>query len=249
MQNVFMNEEFKKGNIKLIKNKPPYIKKLCDISKFSIWLVDGEYIRKNICEDFVNYDHHYHLKFIPKNEFWISKEAVSDETKYYVDHLLVEHRLMASGMSHDEASRRADAFERRERMKSEIMQKLREPRMHKEELLKKVRVKLLKSYSGTVKVWLVSGELVRDVFYLDFAGGGHDKVYHFIPENEVWIDDDIALKERRFIIVHELHERNLMSKGMRYPAGHWSATEIEDFFRHHPKKLDLAIRREVRKQM
>jgi hypothetical protein len=236
VEDVFLSEDFKKGKVKLVKNKKLYIKKLRDISVISVWLVDGEYVRKNICEDFVNYGHHYNLGFIPKNEFWIAKEVAHDESKYYIDHMLVEHRLMASGMSHDDASKKADLFEKRERSKSEIMKRLGEAKKSKKELIDKVHRKLLKSYSGKVKVWIVSGELVRDLFHLDFAGGGHDKVYHFVPENEIWIDDDISAQERKFIILHELHERNLMSKGMDYDHAHESATETEDFFQAHARE-------------
>jgi hypothetical protein len=42
-----------------------------------VWLVDGEFIRKNISEDFVNYDQHYHLNVIPEDEFWIDKESLA----------------------------------------------------------------------------------------------------------------------------------------------------------------------------
>jgi hypothetical protein len=73
-------------------------------------------------------------------------------------------------------------------------------------------------------------------------------VYHFIPEDEIWIDDDISQRERKFIILHEMHERNLMEKGMDYPSAHRSATEIEDFCRHHTDKLDEAIKGEIIKQ-
>jgi hypothetical protein len=210
--------------------------------------VDGEYVRRNICEDFVNFDHHYHLHVIPKNEFWIAKEATTDESRYYIDHMLVEYRLMKAGAGYGEASRKADLVERRERSKSEIMKKLGRRRKHKKQLLDKVRKKLLKGYGRKIKVWIVNGELVRDLFYIDFAGGGHDKVFHFIPENEIWLDDDIAQNERKFILIHELHERSLMAKGKDYPHSHRRATEIEDFFRHHPKGVEKAIREEIRKQ-
>jgi hypothetical protein len=245
---AFLSEGFRKGRIKLDRGRKPYLKKLCSISKIEVWMVDGEYVRKNICEDFVNYSHHYHLEFIPKNEFWIADGADPEEIRYYIDHLIAEYRLMASGMGYRKASEKAAIAEKRERNKSEAMKKLSGIRENKKELVEKVHKRLLKSYSGAVKVWVVDGRLVRDLFYFDFAGGGHDRVYHFIPDNEVWIDDDISREERKFIILHELHERNMMSGGMEYTPAHSSATGIEDFFRHHPKRIDKAIREEIRKQ-
>lgn len=234
--------------IQLDKNKKPYIKKIEEIAGFTVWLVDGDYIRKNISEDFVNYDQHYHLNFIPKDEFWIDEENIHDEQQYYIDHLLTENRLMREGTSYEKAYEKAASVERRERSKSVIMRQLGRAREHQRDLIDKVHEKLLKKYSRNLKLWIVNGELVRDLFFLDFAGGGHGKVYHFIPEDEIWIDDDISQRERKFIILHEMHERNLMGKGMDYPSAHRSATEIEDFCRHHTGKLDESIKEEIIKQ-
>ena len=245
---AFVSEAFKNGRVRIDGNKKIYLKKIRELSKIRVWLVDGEYIRKNICEDFVNYDHHYHLKFIPKNEFWIAEGTDEDEIRYYIDHMLVEHRLMSKGMSFEEASAKASLAERRERGKSEIMKKLGSVREHRKEIIDMVHKKLLKKYSGGIMVWVVDGELVRDVFYTFFGGGGHDKVFHFIPENEIWIDQDIHPKERKFILIHELHERSLMAKGKDYQHSHRKATEIEDFFRHHSKGLDKIIKEEIGKQ-
>jgi hypothetical protein len=245
--NKKFREKLKNGKASYDKSRKPYIRKICDISEIGVWLVDGAYVRKNICEDFVNYDHHYHLEIIPKNEFWIAKEASSDETDYYVYRMFVEYRLMEKGVSYEKANRSAAVVEGIERGKSEIMKKLGKRKEHKKEMTKAVHKELLET-RGKLKVWLVNGELVRDLLYIDFGGGGHDKVYHFIPENEVWLDDDMDAKERKFILLHELHERALMAKGMDYPHAHNRATEAEDFFRHNPKWLSNAINRELKKQ-
>ena len=50
---------------------------------------------------------------------------------------------------------------------------------------------LWKKLKGGLSVWIVNGRLVRSVFDIDFTAGGHDYVYEFVPENEVWIDDSI----------------------------------------------------------
>jgi len=230
------------------KKVKPYIKKLFQLSKISVWLVDGEYIRKNICEDFVNYAHHYNFSFIPKNEFWIANGASKEEIRFYIYRMLVEQRLVKQGLPFQEAKKKAAIAEYRERKKSEFVKKLEAENKKKDILVRKVHSKLLKKYCGKVKVWLVNCELVRSFFDLDFGGGGHDRVYHYIPKNEVWIDDDIHTKERKFIILHELHERNLMSRGMSYPNAHLKATKMEDYYRHHKKNIVKAIKEEIKKQ-
>jgi hypothetical protein len=244
----FLDEAFRNGKVRISGNRKIYLKKICKLSKIQVWLVDGEYIRRNICEDFVNYAHYFNFKFIPKNEFWIADGTKEDEIIYYIDHMLVEHRLMLKGMSFEEASAKASLAEKRERGKSEIMKKLGSVREHKKEIIGMIHKKLLKKYSDKVRVWIVDGELVRDVFYTFFGGGGHDKVFHFIPDNEIWIDQDIHPGERKFILIHELHERSLMAKGKDYHHSHRKATEIEDFFRHHPKGLDKTIKEEIGRQ-
>jgi len=240
----FLNKKFEEGKFKIEKGKLPYIKQDGKISEFEIWIVDGEFIRNKICEDFVNMGQHYVFDFIPKNEFWIAKEADDGEEHFYVDYLLIENRLMASGVSYDESETIAAQVEKKERNKSLVAKNLKKIKSKKSSLVKKIHKKLFREY-GRLKVWIVNGELVRDFFDIYYTGGGHDKFYDFIPKNEIWIDDDIVKEERKFILLHEIHERNLMAKGMHYHKAHFSATEVEDFARQHPKKVDSLIRNEL----
>ena len=78
--------------------KLPYIQKLEERGKLQIWLVDGSYIRGHIDEEFTNFGQHYRYQYIPEHEFWIDREAEHDEHQFFVEHLLVEHRLMAKGI-------------------------------------------------------------------------------------------------------------------------------------------------------
>src|SRR3989344_8470396 len=98
--------------------KKPYIKKRGKIFNFTVWIVDGDYVRKNLDTNFVNFDHHLIFNFIPENEFWIDKTIKKDEIHYCIDHLLLENRLMKKGLSYKEAYRKANIFEERERVKS-----------------------------------------------------------------------------------------------------------------------------------
>ncbi len=150
---------------------------------------------------------------------------------------------MAGGMPYDKALERADAVERRERHKTELVREI--AALPKAGIVENIHKRLLKKYSGTVKVWVVNGELVRSLYFIDFTEGGHDKVYHFVPKNEVWIDDDLDLEERRFVLLHELHERHLMSLGWPYFKAHNSASKIEYVCRANPEELEAGLRLEM----
>lgn len=232
--------------------KKPYIKKFSTISDFTVWLVDGKYIRENINEEFTNFGQHYEFKFIPEYELWIDKERISGEEKFYIDSMIAMKRFLEQGKSIHEAIRKSDEIERRERAKSALMKGEIKIRESKEEIIKKVHKKLLKKYSGKIKVWVVNGEFVRGSLFIEFTEGGHDLVYPFIPKGEVWIDDDVLPREIPFILIHELHERNLMAKGMKYIYGdttaddaHKKASETEYYCRHHPEKLNEKLKREI----
>lgn len=227
--------------------KKPYIKKIATISKFSVWLVDGKYIRDNLEEEFTNFGQSYDYKFIPKNEFWIDHERVPGEEEFYIDNLLIENKLIFQGLSHKEASKKADLFEKKERKKIDFIKKGIKLNYRNREYIKKIHKKFLKSYSKNIKVWIVDGELVRDLFFIEFTEGGHDNIYHFIPKGEVWIDDDVSKREIKFILLHELHERNLMSKGWNYQKAHRDSSHIEFFCRHHQKELNKKLKEELEK--
>jgi hypothetical protein len=228
--------------------KKPYLYKLKEICGFSVWIVDGNYIRNNLEKDFTNYAQHYKFKIVPKNEFWIDDGASRAEDKFYILSMLVMNRLMARRYSHRKAIEIADKIEKRERKKYLIEKKKIKFPKTKEASLNLVHKKLIKKYNfGKCKVWIVNGEVVRDLFFLDFTEGGHDKVYSFIPKNEIWIDDDLKAKERKFVLLHEVYERNLMAKGMKYDPAHERALIIEYFCRNHPKEINENLKKEFEK--
>ncbi|RFT15113.1 MAG: hypothetical protein OP8BY_0577 [Candidatus Saccharicenans subterraneus] len=225
--------------------KKPYVRKLDQIEDISVWIVDGNYVRKNLDEEFTNFGQHYRFRFIPRHEFWIDQEHGAGEQQFFIDHLLVEYRLMASGVTYDKALAEADAVEQKERRKAELIRRIEA--LNKQGIIDEIHKTLIKKYSGRVKVWIVRGELVRSLFFIDFTEGGHDKIYHFIPENEVWLDDDLSRQEMKFVLLHELHERHLMDQGWPYYKAHRSASKIEYHCRHHPEQLEEALLVEKRK--
>jgi len=246
--------------------KQPYIKKYGVFSGFTVWIVNGKYIRTHIEEEFTNFGQHLRFDFIPENEFWIDKPySGGGEEKYYIEHMIIENRLMSQGKTYNQAIRSADLAEQKERKKSELI-KDKINNLKAEELVHSVRKKLLKKYSTkNLQVWVINGELVRGLFFIDFTEGGHDKVYPFIPKGEIWLDDDLSQRERKFVLLHEIHERNLMAsatgvlsinKGYAkmdkaytkiYDRAHKSASEIENYSRRHREKnVDSILRKEIK---
>lgn len=215
------------------------------IHGYSVWLVDGGYIRKHINENFVEYDSHLYKTFIPKKEFWIDIETNPHEHPFFITHLLTEHRLIENGINKEKASLRARQAEKKERLKH-IRRSLPFKGKRNEKLIQKIHTDLLQTYSDHVKIWLIDGRAVRDYFFLDYAEGGHDLVYDFIPEKEIWIENILSPLERKFIMLHELHERFLMSKGFDYPHAHHGALIVEDYFRDHPHNIEERIVHELK---
>ena len=238
-----MQKEIKeKEQIKVTgsRTKMPYVEKIDERGNLQVWIVDGSYIRSHIDEEFTNFGQHYSFTYIPENELWIEQETRTDERRFFIDHLLVEHRLMSQGVSYNKALEEADRIERRERRHAGDVRRL----THQGKQLpdgKEVHQRLWKRLEKGVSVWIVDGRLVRSVFDIDFTEGGHDYVYEFVPENEVWIDDAIEEKERGYVLLHELHERNRMASGWSYNKAHAESSRAEYRCRHHPDELHEAL--------
>ena len=216
--------------------KPPYLEKVEERGNIQVWVVDGAYIRSNSDEEFTNFGQHYRYPYIPQNEFWIDREAQNDERQFFIDHLLVEHKLMAGGMPYKQAIVIADHAERKERRRAGDLRIM----THRGQNLpegKEVHERLWRKLESGLSVWIVNGRLVRSAFDIDFTEGGHGYVYEFVPENEVWIDNDIEEAERGYVLLHELHERNRMASGWPYNKAHTESSRLEYHCRHHPDEL------------
>lgn len=226
--------------------KDVYIKKLEPVGKHKVWLVNGELVRKNINENFVAYDEHYHLPFIPKNEFWIDESTNPSEWHFFIDHLINEQWQIEQGKTYAEANKKADTLEKRERAKLLHIENHTDTKETTKEILNKIHVKIWKEFSDVITVWRVDGKTVRDYFLIEYAEAGHDKVYSFIPKNEIWVEEILSEEEAKFELLHELHERYLMCNGKDYAHAHLGATDVEDRYRHNPEGLDERIRKEMR---
>jgi len=143
-------------------------------------------------------------------------------------------------MTYEDALVEADKQERKERRRAGDLRKITKLGQKLPDG-KEMHEKMWKKLESGITVWLVNGRLVRSTFDIDFTEGGHDKVYEFVPENEVWIDDDIIEQERGYVLVHELHERNRMAKGWPYSKAHAESSNLEHHCRHHPDELHDAL--------
>lgn len=229
-------------------NKNIYIKKISTVGDCAVWLMDGALIRKEVNENFVKCADNNQFGFVPKNEFWIDNDLDPKEYHYFIDRFIYEQGILDSGKNYAEADKKADEFEKKERQNSDDVRQFAKLNQNKKELLEKIKNKIIKKFSGEIKIWLVDGNLVRSFFLLDYCEGGHDKVYPFIPKNEIWTEKALSPQERKFIILHELHERYLMSRGKSYRNAHIGATEVEDYYRENPKEdLEARIKEEMKK--
>jgi len=220
--------------------KLPYIKQVGERGDLQIWVVDGAYMRGHIDEDFTNYGQHYRFTYIPEDELWLDREAAENEQQFFIDHLLVEHRLMSKGVPYEKALVEADRAERKERRRAGDLSHLTKRGRSLPEAIQ-VHKRLWKKLENGLSIWIISGRLVRSVFDIDFTEGGHDYVYEFVPEDQVWIDDDIEESERGYVLLHELHERNRMASGWPYSKAHAESSRLEYHCRHHPNELHEAL--------
>jgi transposase InsO family protein len=220
--------------------KPPYVRQEGKRGGLAVWIVDGAYIRSEIDEEFTNFGQHYQCPYIPEKELWIDQGVRDDERPFFIEHLLVEYRLMSKGVPYSQALEEADKAERTKRRRAGDVSRMKQ----KDQSLPdptSVHKQLWKTLENGVTVWVVDGRLVRSVFDIDFTAGGHEHVYEFVPKGEVWIDDSADEKERGYFLVHELHERNLMAKGEPYSRAHASASKVELRCRQHPDELHNAL--------
>ena len=224
----------------------PYIKVLDKIDDFTVWQVDGMYIRNNLNREFTNFGQHFRFQFIPVHEFWIDKEYGTDESAFFISHMILEWYLMHEGKSYDYAIERADTLEASERKKySRPLADLNGKTLGEKPPKDLYREKIYQA--DNLAVWVVNGELVRDLYFIDFTEGGHEFVYDFVPKGEVWIDDDLNPDERYFVLLHELHERALMHAGDDYFKAHNSSSAIEYKCRKNPQLLETLLTEEFSK--
>jgi hypothetical protein len=108
--------------------------------------------------------------------------------------------------------------------------------------------------NDNIEVWRVDGKKIRQSLSVDFTLGGHDKVYHFIPKNEIWIDDATPKDEIDFVILHELIERRILldwinqgKQNISYDEAHKQAGIVEVLCRKNKINVHEIIDQELEK--
>jgi len=167
-------------------------------------IVDGWRIRNTIDLDFSCIEDSLATPCVPKNEIWFDR-----------------------GFMKEKKSIVATFLKKRSLMKKYPYAKVRKMLLSKtKHSADEVKIKQI-SKRGPIKIWLVSGKKVREYFDFNFVFGGHWLVYKYVPKNEVWIDDATLTKEKKYVLIHELYELNLMKKGMNYNNAHDYASARE----------------------
>jgi len=220
-----------------------YLKKLQSIGEITVWLVDGNRIRRQLDMDFTNFGQHFVFPFIPEDEFWLDPEAlVLKEKDFFLTHLLVEWEMMKQGYDYITATNAADQKERVDRAKAGDLKKVL--KKDGEIDLKKIHQRLLKRLPNGFKIWLVNGRLVRSAWDPEFTAGSHHQVDPYVPEDEIWIDSAVSQAEKLFVILHELYENDLMIKEhLDYDPAHDRANAIEQRCRRNSKHLAGNLRK------
>lgn len=158
--------------------------------------VNGWKIRNTLETDFNGWGENDSYPFIPKGDVWI-EQYMKPELPLILELSRLEKRIKGKGFR----LIRAAAAQELTRPTSLVFGLRRERK-------------------GKLWVVWVDGATVRQTHDPYFVSGGHDLVYTYIPRNEIWIDVLAGKKEGKYTLIHELYERQLMSRGMKYDDAH-----------------------------
>ena len=229
--------------------------------KFIIYTVNDEKIRNfaEYAEEFSDYGVNIgkkglatlNFKFIPKDEIWIAKSIKPAERHFIISNALTYIKGIERGLDPGDSYENALAKEKSERTKDALNKlhiknyKTAGNPTHKD-IPKKVYAKkygAIKDVKETVNIFLINGEVVRDLYKTDYVEGGHAYVYDWIPIDEIWIEKIV----KPVIILHEFLERTLMKyKKFPYVRAHIAASKAE--FEHRGifnKKDALSLTRSI----
>jgi hypothetical protein len=221
---------------------------------FKIWIVDGAKVRREIFNEYLYGGNPERYTFVPDDEIWIDNSISAEEYETTLAHELNERNLMAKlGMTYFDAH--DSSLQLEQKMRKEYFQ---ECSMHERELepvspidfdsTREItalpgKIKLKNIYRvpygerDGVKIWIVDGFAVRRDIYPDFGLSGNDMAYHFIPNGEIWIDNDASCEETEYSIALETKERELIKQGYSYDNAYLEAIKISDFMRKDELKL------------
>ena len=213
-----------------------------ELGPLKVYLVDGKAVRHMPeSADFTDFALHCNFpNLIPQNELWIDQTDSESQRFFNLEHGVREWREIHRGKSTEESEKNALRYERRLR---EQVQRIRyRPQDTDETAPREVYVKRLGQFPEEVEVWAVDGEFVRARYRTEFVLAGHGYVYHFIPNNEIWLDVTQGQDDWPATLLHEYVERTLMKyKGLSYNKAHDMATRAE-FVLPDETPIDIVLR-------
>jgi hypothetical protein len=210
---------------------------------YRVWIVDGYTVRENIYNAFLYGGNEQRYPWVPAGEIWIDHAVSCEEFELTLAHELNERHLMAKYgwtyyRAHDSSLRLEVAMRRKYKVICQGHEAALPPMPARDyEGIREIKdipdsVKLQDIYRvplgkrDDISVWIVDGYQVRATIFPDFGFSGNDRVYRFIPANEIWIDGQISPEETEYSIAAEILIRNLMSGGATYGAAYDSATTV-----------------------
>ena len=96
-------------------------------------------------------------------------------------------------------------------------------------------------------VYSVNGAYVKILYDINFVEGGNFRAYSYIPDGEIWIDNNLDNSDMKFTLSHEYYEAEAMKEGLGYDNPLDPGTDLEyahpqaDFFIELPyRKREIA---------
>jgi hypothetical protein len=210
--------------------------------KYDIWIIDGNQVRMEIFSSFLYGGNEQRYPFNPKGEIWIDNAISCEEYYLTLAHELNERHLMAKyGWTYYAAHDSSLSLEQVIRHLNEQICRAHEDSLKKVSVLDYQGVKEIKTLPDSIdlkniyrvpagerngmKIWIVDGYNVRKYIYPDFGFSGNDLSYHFIPQNEIWIDGQVSCDETEYSINTEMTMRGLMAAGKTYEDAYSDAID------------------------
>ncbi len=221
---------------------------------FKVWIVDGNYIRREIFNEFIYGGNDERYTFIPESEIWIDNSVSVDEYLTTIEHEIIERNLMRNkGYTYYDAHDSALMFElgmrkgfltaanEHEKQLPMVSPIDYDSTQEIEELPEQIKLsgiyKIPYAKRDGVEIWIVDGYKVRRDIYPDFGYSGNCFAYKFIPQNEIWIDASITCQEMEYSIQLELKEMSFMKNGLAYDEAYTKALNTTDSLRQAVNKL------------
>ena len=86
------------------------------------------------------------------------------------------------------------------------------------------------------KIYVVDGNHVRDNIDCEFTNFGQHGRFHFIPRNEIWLDEEHGRGEREPFVAHAIKEAEEMNNGKSYKEAYECGLSEENKYREKTKQ-------------